>query len=519
MSTQVERNMARYWTLPSDMEKYLYLTALSERNETLFYKILMDNIKELAPIVYTPTVGVACLKFGQNYRKPGRGMYFTSEDQGVMGPMAYNWPHSDVDVIVVTDGSRILGLGDLGAHGMAIPIGKLSLYVAAGGIDPKKVLPITIDVGTNNQKLLKDPLYLGIPEPRVSGERYYDIIDEFMHSVTSRWPRALVQFEDFSTDHALPILKKYREKFLCFNDDIQGTGAVALSGLLSALRVRGLPTSELPKQTILCLGAGSAGIGVCESVVNGMVQEGLTPEEARSRIYVVDQYGLLVSKDSERMSEQQKPFARNDFSDNSISLPELVEKIKPTILLGFTGVAGTFTKEIVTAMAKNTERPTIFALSNPTRLSECTAQQAFEWTNGKCIFASGSPFENVTIDGKVHHVSQGNNMYVFPGLGLGATLCGATKITDGMLYAASKALTATVSETEISNGQVYPDVTQIREVSAKIACEVIKVAQKEKLSRVRQPEGVELKDWVKENMYVPQYFPLVNPQTSYGDLH
>jgi len=312
----------------------------------------------------------------------------------------------------------------------------------------------------------------------------------------------------------LPLLKKYRDRYLCFNDDIQGTGAVTLSGLLSSLAAQGLSHKDLVHQTIVCLGAGSAGVGVCEAILSGMVMEGLSYEEARKKFYIMDNRGLLVAKNIDKLSEQQRPFARTDFPNETISLEELIKRAKPTILLGLSGSAGAFTKEAVTEMAKNTKRPVIFALSNPTRLSECTAQQAIEWTNGKCIFASGSPFEPVTFQGKVHHISQGNNMYIFPGLGYGATLCATTKITDEMFYSASKALSSMVSSQELAQGQVYPDITQIREVSSKIAVEVCKIALEKKLARVHPPDNVSLDQWVKDSMYVPQYYPLVNPPTA-----
>eukprot|EP01103_Thecamoeba_quadrilineata_P014842 TRINITY_DN4528_c0_g1_i2.p1 TRINITY_DN4528_c0_g1~~TRINITY_DN4528_c0_g1_i2.p1 ORF type:complete len:504 (+),score=105.86 TRINITY_DN4528_c0_g1_i2:239-1750(+) len=500
--------MVRYRGIESDLDKHLFLGALMDRNETLFYRILMENIKDMAPIVYTPTVGQACIKFGQIYRRP-RGMYFSREDIGQMTTMVYNWDSDDVDVIVVTDGSRILGLGDLGVHGMAIPIGKLALYVSAGGIHPRKVLPVTIDVGTNNPKLLNDSLYLGLADRRLEGAEYARVIDEFMYAVYQRWPDVLVQFEDFSNNNALPLLNKYRDRFLCFNDDIQGTGSVALAGVLSSLKAQGLKAHDIVNQRIVCLGAGSAGLGVVNSIYQGMILEGMTHEEAKNNFWLVDHEGLLGTKRLESLSSQQKQFCREDIDEN-LSLLEVVKRVKPTILLGLSGAARTFTQDVVQEMAKHVERPIIFPMSNPTSLAECTAKEAFEWTNGKCLFASGSPFDPVQINGKTFYTSQGNNMYIFPGIGLGAVVSKATKITDSMFYAASQTLATTVSEEELARGQVYPDITQIREVSKRIAVEVCKIAIKEKLARVELPDNLEdLQDFVEQSMYTPYYAPLV----------
>jgi len=364
----------------------------------------------MAPLIYTPTVGQACKEFASRFRRP-RGMYFTEEDRGHMASMIYNWPHRDVHVIVVTDGSRILGLGDLGANGMGIPIGKLSLYCAAGGIAPHRVLPVVLDVGTDNQELLDDKFYLGVQKPRMKGKEYFDLVEEFMLAARYRWPDALIQFEDFSSDKAQKLLNLYRHDHLCFNDDIQGTGATTLAGLLSALRAKGESVESLGDQRIVIAGAGSAGIGVAQVLKQAMMEQGKTEEEARQAFFVVDQSGLLGTERISELSPEQAEFARD--TDGGLSLFEVIQKFKPSMLLGMTAVGGLFKENMIREMASNCDRPIIFPLSNPTTKAECTAEQAFEWTDGNCIFASGSPFDPVTMnDGRTMYPTQCNNMYV-----------------------------------------------------------------------------------------------------------
>jgi len=377
--------------------------------------------------------------------------------------------------------------------------------VAAGGIFPERVLPITLDVGTDNQSLLNDPFYLGVNQLRLKGEEYFSFVDEFMEAVSNRWPHVLVQFEDFNNSSALPILKKYRNKHLCFNDDIQGTGAVALSGVLASLRAAGLPQEKIRDQRIVCLGAGSAGLGVCNGIVWAMVENGLTPDQAMNQFWLVDKDGLL-GQTRGNLSKAQYPFARKD-QPNGLSLFDVVKRAKPTILLGLSGVGATFTEEIIREMAKNCDRPIIFPLSNPTSNAECTAEQAFKWSNGKAIVATGSPFDPVELNGKTYYTSQGNNMYIFPGLGLGATICKASRISDNMFFAAARTLSSCVTTEELEKGQVYPDITQIREVSKKVAIEVINVAFAEGVSRIPRPKNLE--ELVVRSMYVPNYTPLV----------
>jgi len=490
------------------IRKNIIIEDLHDRNETLYHRILVDHIEEMAPIIYTPTVGQVCKEFGERYRRP-RGMYFCEEDRGHMAAMVYNWPHNQVHVIVVTDGSRILGLGDLGANGMGIPIGKLSLYCAAGGIAPHRVLPVVLDVGTDNEELLDHPFYIGTKKKRLQGPEYYHLVDEFIQAVRHRWPDVLIQFEDFSSDKAQKLLNKYRHDQLCFNDDIQGTGATTLAGVFGALRAKGVPVDGLGDERIVIAGAGSAGIGVGQVLMEAMKEQGRTEEEARKAFFVVDERGLLGKERLKELSAEQRIFARD--TDGGLPLVEIIKKHKPTILLGMTAVGGLFTEEIVTEMAANCERPIIFPLSNPTTKAECTAEQAFEWTNGRCIFASGSPFDPVEMDdGRVFYPTQCNNMYVFPGIGLGATVCGAKTISDRMLYVAAEALANYVTEEELAAGKVFPHISSIRDVSHRVAVAVVEEAIREgQASKLTEKDKEDLGAFVSKKMYDPVYVPLV----------
>jgi len=407
MKVEIDRILQALRSEESDIRKNIILEDLHDRNETMYHRVLVDHMEEMAPLIYTPTVGQACKEYGMRFRRP-RGMYFTEEDRGHMAAMVYNWPNKDVHVICVTDGSRILGLGDLGANGMGIPIGKLSLYCAAGGIAPHRVLPVVIDAGTDNEELLRDDFYLGVQKKRLRGADYFQLVDEFMQAVRHRWPNVLVQFEDFSSDKAQILLNHYRGDHLCFNDDIQGTGATTLAGVLGALRAKGEVVNDLGKQRIVIAGAGSAGIGVAQVLQQAMIEQGRTPEEAKDCFFVVDATGLLGVEQDASLSPEQRAFTRE--VDGGMALDEVIKKYKPTMLLGMTGVGGLFKEGIIREMAKHCERPVIFPLSNPTIKAECTAKQAFEWTDGKCIFASGSPFNPVTMDGgKVFYPTQCNN--------------------------------------------------------------------------------------------------------------
>ena len=399
----------------------MYLISLQDRNETLFYRVVTNNIEQIMPLIYTPTVGKACQQFSHIYRRP-RGLYISLQERGRVRDILRHWPHRDPRVIVVTDGERILGLGDLGAAGMGIPIGKLSLYTACAGIDPTHCLPITLDVGTNNEDLLDDPLYLGLERRRVRGEDYDGLVDEFIQAVSAEFPRALVQLEDFGNRNAFRLLEKYRNRLCLFDDDIQGTGAVALSGLLAALRITG---SALEEQKILFFGAGQAGIGIGETTVAALVDQGVAEEKARQACWFFDSQGLLIAG-RDGLPPQKRPFAHQH--EPVDDLLEAVKCLQPTALLGCAGQPGVFTEELVGLMSRLNQRPIVFALSNPTAKAECTADQAYRWSEGRAVFASGSPFEAVRLGNDLYVPGQGNNAYIFPGVGLGAVACGATRI-------------------------------------------------------------------------------------------
>jgi len=504
--------------LQTDIEKSQYLQDLHNRNETLFHRILIDHIEEIAPYVYTPTVGRVCQEFGHNFRRP-RGMYFSTRDRGHMHAMMYNWPQKEVHVIVVTDGSRILGLGDLGAHGMGIPIGKLALYCAAGGIAPHRVLPVMLDCGTNNENLLKDEFYIGVRHRRIVGEEFDEMVDEFLHAVFSRFPEAVVQFEDFSSDKAFRILNKYRNVYRCFNDDIQGTGAVTLAGVLSALKQKGLdPSKTLKDQKILVAGAGSAGLGVCDQLMEGMIQQGLTREEARNNFYIVSSKGLIGQPNNiyengniqRGLTDDRKPWVRPDMPDG-MPLIEVAKAVRPTILLGLAATGHLFTEELVTTIYEYEKQPIIFPLSNPTSVAECTFEQAMNWTQGNVIFASGSPFRPMVYNNRNNKPSQCNNMYVFPGIGLGASLSGTRIITDRMLYKVSEALSYSVTEEERENGLIFPDISRIRQVSQRVALAVIETAIEQNLDTKLSVEAkFDLPGYIQKKMYDPVYVPLVD---------
>ncbi|MCF7825249.1 MAG: NAD-dependent malic enzyme [Candidatus Marinimicrobia bacterium] len=495
---QVLRVLENYQRKTDPLEKFIFLTSLHDRNETLYYKVLTENLMEMTPIVYTPVVGAACQQFGHIYRK-NRGMYISSKDKGHIREIFDNWNQDEIDIIVISDGSRILGLGDLGANGMGIPIGKLALYVAGGGIFPCKTLPILLDTGTNNTELLEDPLYLGLNQRRIEDDEYYEIVDEFVNAVQDRWPKALIQWEDFTNNHAFPILNKYREDVLCFNDDIQGTGAVALSGLLGAMRMK---KEKLSEQRLIFYGAGSAAVGIADMIVAGIVEDsGMPAEEARKLFWFIDSQGLVVKNGPRPLQDHKVAYARDEpLIDN---LLDVIKAVKPTILVGVSGQGQAFTEEIIKEMMKYSEQPIIFALSNPTTKSECTAQQAYRWTKGKVIFASGSPFDPVRMGGKIFVPGQGNNMFIFPGVGLGASLCQAKKVTDAMFYMAAKTLAEMVTEEELTLRTVYPDLRKIRQISLTIATAICEMAFDAGLARIERPKDI--RAFVKENMFIPEY--------------
>lgn len=493
---QSKRILENFHNKTDDLEKYIYMVALQDRNETLFYRTVIDNIEEIMPIIYTPVVGKACQLFGHIWRRP-RGLYLTLNDKGRIAEVLRNWPMKKVGIIVVTDGERILGLGDLGANGMGIPIGKLALYTACAGVHPSLCLPITIDVGTNNEELLNDPLYIGLLQTRLRGEVYDELIDEFIWAVQDVFPGALIQFEDFSNQNAFRLLRKYQDQVCTFNDDIQGTASVTLAGIYSAIRITG---QKLTDQKILFQGAGEAGVGIANLIVSALEAEGMSHDEAKRKCWLVDSKGLVV-KSRDNLQDHKLTYAHDH--KRVSSLISAMETLKPTILIGVSGQPQTFTQPIVEAMGKINEQPVIFALSNPTSKAECTAEQAYSWTNGRAIFASGSPFDPVTLNGKTYVPGQGNNAYVFPGVGLGIIESGARHVTNEMFFAAAKALAKEVSEDDLAKGSVYPPLPQIRDVSAVIASVVAEVAYERGLATVERPD--DLLDYMKSRQYQPDY--------------
>ncbi|MDH3265463.1 MAG: NAD-dependent malic enzyme [Gammaproteobacteria bacterium] len=481
---------------PTDLERYLYLVSLQDRNETLYYRVVMNNIEEMMPIIYTPTVGKACQEFQHIYRS-SRGFYISLNDRGHVKEILQNWPHKDVRIIVVTDGERILGLGDLGADGMGIPIGKLALYTACSGIHPTHCMPVMLDVGTNNESLLNDPLYNGLERRRVHGEQYDELVAEFIDAVNQVFPGILIQLEDFGNANAFRLLAQYRDEVCLFDDDIQGTGAVAIAGIIGALRING---ERLSDQKILFLGAGEAGIGTADVFVAALAELGVPKEAARRQCWFVDTRGLLVSS-RENLPLHKQPYAHDhppvdDFAD-------AVRAVRPTAILGLSGQPNTFTREVVEAMASINERPIIFALSNPTSMAECTAEQAYTWSSGRAIFASGSPFAPVKFGNQTFVPGQGNNAYIFPGVGLGAIVSRARRITDEMFLAAAHSLAHQVTDADLERGRVYPALSRIRKVSALIAYDVAKIVYDKGLSDKQAP--ADIMAGIHDYMYQPIY--------------
>lgn len=484
----------------SDLERYIQLVSLQDRNETLFYRVLIDHLTELMPIVYTPTVGQACQEFGHIFRRP-RGMFLSLEDRGRIERVLHNWPHRDVRIIVVTDGERILGLGDLGADGMGIPVGKLSLYSACAGIHPTQCLPITIDVGTNNSSLLNDPLYIGLRQTRARGAEYDELIEEFLAAAHANFPKAVIQLEDFGNSNAFRLLEHYRNRYCLFDDDIQGTAAVALAGVWSALRMTG---GMLADQKLLFLGAGEAGIGIGELFASALAAEAMDINEARKHAWYFDSKGLVV-KGRDALAPHKLPFAHehapvDDFTD-------AIKALRPTAIIGVSGMPRTFTQPVVQAMGEINKRPIIFALSNPTSKSECTAKQAYEWTDGRAVFASGSPFDPVDWRGRTFIPGQGNNAYIFPGVGLGIIAAGARRVTDDMFIAAARALADEVSDDDLRIGRIYPSLDRIRSVSLRIAEAVAKIAFDNNLADAAKPAN--LTDAIRSMMFEPVYSNLL----------
>ncbi|CBI28009.3 NADP-dependent malic enzyme [Vitis vinifera] len=491
-------NSIRQYQVP--LQKYMAMMDLQERNERLFYKLLIDNVEELLPVVYTPTVGEACQKYGSIFRRP-QGLYISLKEKGKILEVLKNWPERRIQVIVVTDGERILGLGDLGCQGMGIPVGKLSLYTALGGVRPSACLPITIDVGTNNEKLLANEFYIGLKQRRATGKEYSEFLQEFMSAVKQNYgEKVLIQFEDFANHNAFDLLAKYGTTHLVFNDDIQGTASVVLAGIVSALRLLG---GTLADHKFLFLGAGEAGTGIAELIALEMSKQTKCPiEETRKKIWLVDSKGLIVSSRKDSLQQFKKPWAHEH--EPVKDLLHAVKVIKPTVLIGSSGVGKAFTKEVIEAMASCNEKPLILALSNPTSQSECTAEEAYTWTQGRAIFASGSPFDPVEYNGKTFVPGQANNAYIFPGLGMGLVISGAIRVHDEMLLAASEALARQVTQENFDKGLIYPPFSNIRKISAHIAANVAAKAYELGLAtRLPQPEN--LVKYAESCMYSPVY--------------
>lgn len=480
----------------NDLERYLYLVSLQDRNETLFYRVLINNIEEMMPLVYTPTVGKACQEFGHIYRVP-RGLYITPNDKDSIREILQNWPHKEARIIVVTDGERILGLGDLGANGMGIPIGKLALYTACAGIHPSQCLPVMLDVGTDNEELLNDPLYNGLEQRRLRGPAYDALIEEFVHAAQETFPGVLIQLEDFGNKNAFRFLHAYHNHCCLFDDDIQGTGAVALAGIIAALKITG---GTLSGQRLLFLGAGEAGIGIADTYVAALVDEGMDEDEARQHCWFVDSKGLVVAGRS-GLSDSKLPYAHQH--QPLSNLPDAINSLKPTAMIGACGQTGAFNQQVIEAMSAINQRPIIFALSNPTSKCECSAKDAYTWSAGRAVFASGSPFNPVELENKTFVPGQGNNAYIFPGVGLGVISSHAKRVTNEMFLAAARSLAGQVTENDLHLGRVYPPLSKIRDVSTLIALDVANIVYRQGLTDKPEPEDV-LAD-IKAQMFQPIY--------------
>ena len=493
---QVARVLENFHRLSTPLEKYIFLTSLHDRNEALFFRVVTDNPDEMMPIIYTPTVGLACQKFGHIFQRP-RGVFVTADNRGQIRQLLRNWPYRAVAMIVVTDGERILGLGDLGSSGMGIPVGKLSLYAACAGLWPTQCLPVMLDVGTNNVELREDPLYLGLRQPRLTGAAYDELVDEFVTAANDVFPGVVVQFEDFANHNAFRLLEKYRDRICTFNDDIQGTAAVALAGLYSAMRVTG---GTLAQQRVLFLGAGEAATGIADLIAADLAAGGMAPAAARSNCWLFDSKGLVVAGRGE-LALHKQPYAHEHAPQSDFVAA--IRALKPTAVIGVAASGGAFTREVLGTMSELNRRPIVFALSNPTSKAECTAQQAYEWSDGRALFACGSPFDPVTWGGATFVPRQGNNSYIFPGLGLGAVAVKARRITDAMFLAAARALAEQVTPEDLAQGSLYPPLSQVRSVSAHIAAAVAEVAFTQGHATIPKPP--DLMAHVRSCMYEPRY--------------
>jgi malate dehydrogenase (oxaloacetate-decarboxylating)(NADP+) len=501
LEEQCARALQNFRRKTTDMDRYRFLSDLQNRNETLFYRLILDNLDEMMPVIYTPTVGEACLEYGNRFRR-ARGLWITIEDRGRVREILRHWPITDVRLIVVTDGERILGLGDLGALGMGIPIGKLALYTACAGLHPSYCLPITLDTGTDNDSLREDPFYLGLPRKRVRGQDYTDFLEEFVQGVQEVFPQCLLQFEDFGNPNAFDLLERYEDEVCCFNDDIQGTASVALAGMLAALRITG---RSLDEQVLLFSGAGEAGIGIANLFVEALVEQGHSRESARGRCWFMDSKGLVVRERATDLASHKLPYAHEAAPVRD--LVQAIKRVKPTILIGVSAVGGAFTEDAIWTMSRLNERPIIFALSNPTSKAECTPETAYAASHGRAIFASGSPFLPIVWNGRRIWTGQGNNVYIFPGVGLGALAAQSTRVTMRMFLIAARVLAHHVLDAELAQGRVYPELSRIREVSLAIAVAVAREAYQQGLAS--GAESADLEAEIRSQMFNPEYQKVV----------
>jgi len=502
---QVERAYAQYSSFDEAINKHIFLRVTQDNNETLFYRLVQQHLEEMMPIIYTPTVGDACERFSEIYRR-ARGLFIAFPERDQIDDMLANVTKKNVKVIVVTDGSRILGLGDQGIGGMGIPIGKLSLYTACGGISPAYTLPIMLDVGTNNQKLLDDPFYMGWHHKRIEQDEYDEFLDLFISAVKRRWPKVLLQFEDFNQTNALPLLNRYRDQLCCFNDDIQGTATVAVGTLLAACRSKNVRLSE---QNVVFFGAGSAGCGIAKQIIVQMCSEGISEQQAKSQLFMIDRHGLLTDDMAEVLDFQRSLVQKRSnieswqCADDFASLIEVMKFAKPGILIGVSGQAGLFTEAVIKTMQQGCEQPIIFPLSNPSKKIEATPQQIIEWTNGQAIIATGSPFDAVEFEGKTHIIPQCNNSYIFPALGLAVIAGEISRISDEMLIVSSEILASSSPIVHSGKGSLLPPLTDIVDLSKKMAFAIVKVAQEQGVAVKITDE--QLKIAIEKNFWLPEY--------------
>ncbi len=502
---QAERAFRQYNCFNTNINKHIYLRAIHDNNETLFFKLVQNHLTEMMPIIYTPTVGDACEQFSDIYRS-SRGLFIAYEDRFNIDDILRNATKNKVKVIVVTDGERILGLGDQGIGGMGIPIGKLSLYTACGGISPAHTLPVMLDVGTNNQKLLDDPMYMGARHKRIDQDSYDEFLELFISAVKRRWPNVLLQFEDFAQPNAMPLLQRYKDRICCFNDDIQGTAAVTVGTLLAACRSKG---EKLSSQKVAFVGAGSAGCGIAEQIISRMVSEGISTEQARTQVFMVDRYGMLTAGMSGLRDFQNKLVQAADvaaewgIAGDFASLVEVINGAKPSILIGVSGQSGLFTEQVIIAMKSHCELPIIFPLSNPSRQVEATPNQVINWTQGQVIIATGSPFEAIEYQGKTYPIAQCNNSYIFPGIGLGVVTANISRVTNEMLQVASETLAAASPLANNQSNELLPPLTAIAQLSKSIAFAIAQVAFRQNLALPMSED--ELLAKIEQNFWKPAY--------------